>query len=146
AVADRAVRDALAGVFLLPRHAELYRRATRRENDRLAAVGVTPRGLDVEPAVGMPVNAVDGIGDDLRAEFHGVLGHLLRQIPTLDALEADVVFDEIGIQELAARRAALDRDRLEQAPARIEGRAQARGAGTHDDDVERQGVRLGHVL
>src|SRR6266550_3986271 len=86
AVADRAVRHALAGVLLFARNAELYRRAAGGQNDGLGTIGV------------------------------------------------------------AARRAALDRDRLEQTTARVQRGAQSRRTGTDDDDVVNEGDTLSHVL
>src|SRR5207247_11130167 len=45
------------------------------------------------------------------------------------------VLDEIGVEELATRRPALDRDGLEQAPAGVERGAQPGWAGAHDHHV-----------
>src|SRR5712664_4252170 len=135
AVAHRAVRNSLAGKFLLARHPEFDGCATGGEDYRLTAIAVAAGGLDVEPAVGVPADPLDGIGHDLGAELLRMFGHLLRQLPPLDALEADVVFDEVGVEELSTRRAALDRDRVEHATAGVERRTQPRGAGAYDDHV-----------
>src|SRR5213594_982077 len=135
AVAHRAIRDALSRILSFARDAELDGCATGGEDHRLATVGVASRGVHVEPAARVPADPLDRVGHDLGAELLGVLGHLLRQLPALDALEADVVFDEIGIEQLSTRRAALDRDRLEHAAVRVQRGTQPRRACAHDDHV-----------
>src|SRR3989441_6934903 len=134
-VTHRAIRDTLAGKLLFPGHAELDGCATGGEDHRLTAIAVAARGLDVEPAVGVPRDSLDGIGHDPGAQLLRVFGHFLRPLPPPDALEADVVFDEVGVEELSARRTALDRDRVEHATARVKRRTQPCRAGAHDDHV-----------
>src|SRR2546429_9716955 len=58
-----------------------------------------------------------------------------RELPPFDALEPDVVLDQIGVQELATRRPALDRQSLEHAAPRVHRGAQPGGAGADDDHV-----------
>ena len=141
AVTHRAIRHALAGVLLLARDAELHRRAAGGEDHRGGAIGVTLRRAHVEPAVTAALNALDRVGHELRAELLGVLGHFLRQLPALDALEAGVVFDQVGVEQLAARRAALERHGLEHAAARVHRRAHAGRSRADDDDVVLLGLR-----
>src|SRR5262249_33113537 len=146
AVADGAVGHALARIFLFAGNSQLRRRAPGGQDHGLAAIRIAAGRLDVEPAVGMAMDAIDRVGDDVGADLLGVLGHLLRQLPPLDALEADVVLDEVGVEELTARRAALDRDRLEHAAPGVHRGAEPRGAGADDDDVVGECCALRHVL
>src|SRR5204862_630221 len=124
---------ALAGVLALAGNAEFDGRSTGCEDHGLAAIGVAARGCHIEPAVGVFVNALDRVGHNLRPELPRVFGHLLRELPPLDALESDVVFDQIRVQQLAARCPALDGEAAEHAAARIEGSAQPGGPCTDDD-------------
>src|SRR6266550_2919836 len=135
AVTYRAVGNALSSKFLFAGHAQLDRSAAGGEDHGLRAVGGPAGCLHVEPAVGVSLDSLDRVGDDLGAELFRMLGHLLRQLPALDALEADVVFDQIGVEQLPARRAALDRDRVEHATAGVERGAQPGRAGAYDDHV-----------
>src|SRR5437773_2871419 len=121
AVAHRAVRDALRRVLLLTRHAQLHRGPAGREDHRRRTVQHPPRGRDVEPAVLGLAHPLHGVGDDRGAEFPGMLAHLLGQVPPLDALEPDVVLDQVGVQELATRSTALDRERLQHPATRVHG-------------------------
>src|SRR5207245_2028776 len=109
AVAHRAVRNTFPGVFLLSRHTELDRGPARRENHGRRAIGFPPGRGDVEPAVLRLADPFHAVGDDLGPELLGMLGHLLGQLPALDALEPDVVLDQVRVQELAAGRATLNR-------------------------------------
>src|SRR5437867_5974881 len=135
AVAHRAVRDALRRVFLLTRHRELHRRPAGREEDRRGAVQHAPRARNVKPAVFRLAHSLHGVGDDFGAEFLGMLAHLLGEVPSLDALEPDIVLNQIGVEQLAPRSATLDRNRLQHSATRIHGRAQPSGAAADDDQV-----------
>src|SRR5439155_26214944 len=68
---------------------------------------------------------------------------LLRELPPLDALEADVVFDQVGIEKLAARRAALEEEGFHHTAPGVHRGAQPGGPRTHDDHVVLVGVDLG---
>src|SRR3954462_5494335 len=66
AVADRAVRHALAGVFELAGHAELYRRSTGGDDHTLGDVTVTRFRFRLEHAV---VALLHAFHDDSILEF-----------------------------------------------------------------------------
>src|SRR5207245_7108884 len=98
AVAHRAVRHALPRILLLPRHAELHRRAAGREDHRRGAVHPAAGGAYLEYAVLTLAHALHHIGDDLRPEFLGMIVHLLRELPPLAALDSGAVIDQVGVQ------------------------------------------------
>src|SRR6267143_163548 len=98
-VTHGAVGHALAGVLLLTGDAELHRRAAGGEDHGAGAISVAARGDDLEPFVLRLTHPFDGVGEDLGAELLGVLGHLLGELPPLDALEPDVVLDQVGVQQ-----------------------------------------------
>src|SRR2546427_1056480 len=98
AVTHRAVRHALPGVLLLSRYAELHRSPAGGEDHGRRAIRLPARRRDVEPAVVRLADLLHRIGHDLGAELLGVLRHLLRELPPFDALEPDVVLDQIGFE------------------------------------------------
>src|SRR5207247_11449117 len=73
---------------------------------------------------------------NLYPELPRVVGHLERQVGAEDRLEAGVVLDQLGVQELAAQRPAVDDDRLQVHPGGVQGSRQPRRPAAHDDDVE----------
>src|SRR6266566_4455007 len=134
-VADGAVGDALAGILPLPGHAELHRRPAGGEDHRRGAIQPLVGREDVEQPVGGLADLLYGVGDELGAELPGVIREHPGELPALDALEPDVVLDEVGVEQLPAGRAALDRDRLEHAATRVQRGAEASGPGADDDDI-----------
>src|SRR5207237_5767115 len=127
--------DALAGVLPLAGNAEFDGRSTGCEDHGLAAIGFAARGCHIEPAIGVSVNALDRVGHDLRPELPRVLGHFLRELPPLDALESDVVFDPIGVRQLTACYSPLNGEAAEHAAARIQSSAQPAGPCPDADAV-----------
>src|SRR3989442_9005102 len=131
-------------MLLLPRHAKLHRRAAGREDHRRGAVHPAAGGAYLEYAVLTLAHALHHIGDDLRPEFLGMIVHLLRELPPLDALESGVVLDQVGVEELTTRCATLDRDGLQHAAASVHGGGESGGAGAHDDQVVAVACSLRH--
>ena len=74
--------------------------------------------------------------EDLGAEPPGLLQGATRELVPRDAgREAEVVLDPGGGARLAARRLALDHDRLQALRCSVDGRGQTRGTGAHDHRV-----------
>src|SRR2546426_6289656 len=69
------------------------RRHTRLQGDWSSDVCSSDLWFDVEPGVVGLADLQHGVGDDHGAELLRVVGHLLRQLPPSDALEADVILD-----------------------------------------------------
>ncbi len=134
-VTHGTVGHAAPRVLLLAGDVQLPRRATGGDDHRRSRVGLVELGLHVEVPFVPLRDGLDGIHDDLRAELERVIGHLLGQVRTLDALEADVILDEVGVQHLAAGHAPLDDQGLEHAAPRVHRRAQPGGTTAHNDHV-----------
>src|SRR5207245_960393 len=134
-VAHGAVRHALPGVLPLSGYAELDGSPPGGEYHGRRAIRLAPSRGDVEPPIVRLADPLHRVGDDLGAELLRVLRHLLRELPPFDALEPDVVLDQVGVQKLAPRRPALDRQGLEHAPPRVHRGAQPGGARPDDDYV-----------
>src|SRR5207247_10311556 len=73
---------------------------------------------------------------NLHPELSRVVAHLERQVRAEDRLEAGVVLDQLGVQELAAERPPVDDDRLQVHPGGVEGSRQPGRPAAHDDHVE----------
>src|SRR5579864_1814876 len=135
AVADGAVADAAAPVFLLAGHVEVTRQSAgghdqRRRAQLLARLQAHDLdvALDVDLADRLEVAHVD-------PEPARVVAHLHGQLGAEDRLEARVVLDQLRVQELATERTAVDHDRLEVHPGGVQGGGQARRAPADDDHV-----------
>src|SRR3954470_15587273 len=71
-----------------------------------------------------------------------MLLELARQLPSEDGFLADPIVELFGVQQLAARYAALEHGGLQHRAARIERSAHPRRPGADDDDVV--GIRGAH--
>ena len=71
----------------------------------------------------------------LEAELAGVLAHLRRELGTEDRLETGIVLDQLGVEQLAPERAAVQQDCLQVHPGRVQPRGQAGRPAADDDDV-----------
>ena len=108
-VAHGAVGDAAPGVLELAGDSQLERRAPgghdhgRRDVDLLE----TRAGLE-HPVLALPHSLHVGAEEELGAELLGVVGILLREVAAQDLRETGDVVEVLGVEQLAARRAALE--------------------------------------
>jgi hypothetical protein len=72
---------------------------------------------------------------NLGAELGGVIGELLGEILSEDVIESRIVFDELGVQQLAAWKTLLQDDGLEHRAPGVQSGAHPRGARSDDYDV-----------
>ena len=135
-VADRAVGDSTSVVLLLARHAELDRLAADGDDDRVGAeLGAVLEAhhlvvaLAADPAHGL-------VGLDLEPEFQRMLRHPLREGGAGDRLDARIVLDELGVQDLATEVSLLEEDDPHVGARRIESSGEAGGSSADDDEVE----------
>src|SRR5439155_12593114 len=134
AVANRAVGDAVALEGGLRRQAELLRAGTGRDDDR-ASVELVLSGLDPERRAGQ-IELADVAHDEVAARPFGLVAHTLDQVRAVDPVrEPREVLDAAGEQELAAGGVALDAERAQPRPRRVDGGGVAGGAASDDDDV-----------
>ena len=137
AVADRAVRHALPRVLELAGNAELHRRAAGGDDDGRRLDRRRPTRCASRTC--RPSRLLHALDDDavleLGAELRGVIGEFLRELVPEDRLEAGIVLDQLGVQQLAARKAALEHDGFEHRAAGIHAGAHPRRARADDDDV-----------
>ena len=96
----------------------------------------------MEFTVRLALDGLHSVHDELGAELLGMLRHEPGQLRTLDALEPDVVLDQIRVEQLTSRHSPLDHERVQHAASRIHRCAQSRRSGTDNDDV----VRLDFLL
>jgi hypothetical protein len=75
----------------------------------------------------------------LSAELRGVIGKLLSELVSEHMLEARIIFDDFGIQKLAAWKSALEHDRIKHRASGIHAGAHAGRARTDDDNVVLKG-------
>src|SRR6185437_446121 len=144
AIADGAVRHSLPRVLQLAGHAELDRRAARRADHRRRAVDFACLVARLEHPVRQLANGFDDHAVlKLGTELGGVLGEFLRELAAEDALESGVVLDQLGIEELAAGKAALEDDGLEHGSAGVHAGAHSCRARSDNHDVV--GVSRSHV-
>ena len=135
-VAHRAVRGALPRVLRLAGHAELGGRPARRQEDRRRAVALAGLRGHGEQAVGLALDARHAVGDQLRAELERVRRHLLGQLEAVDRLEAGVVLDQLGVEELAAGHPLLEHHGAQHRAAGVEGAGEPRRARADDDQIQ----------
>ncbi len=134
-VTHRTVRDATSGELLLPPHPQLAGCSSGRDDHGRCPVLLLQLRGDIEGAVRSLGDRLHRVHHELGPEFLGVIGHALCQFRALDALEADVVLDEIGVEELTTRHAALDHERLEHSAACVHRGAEPGGSGADDDHI-----------
>src|SRR5678810_1035982 len=136
AVADRAIRDALPRVLDLTGNAQLHWRSACGDDHGLRVVAVARVGARLERAIGHPADTLDhNAVPELRAELLGVLGEPVSQLVAKDSFESRIVFDELGVEELASRKAALEDDGLEHGTPRVHPGAHPGRTGSDDDYV-----------
>ena len=136
AVADRAVRHSLPRVLDLAGNAQLDRRAAGRDDDTLRNERVARVRSRLEHAVRSLLHRLD---DDtvskFGAELRGVIGEFLRELVPEHVLEAGIVLDHFGVEQLAARKSALEHDRLQHGASGVHAGAHAGRSRADDDDV-----------
>ncbi len=134
-VADGAVGHTLPCILGLAGDAELDRRTTSRDYRSRCVVNVARLGLDVERSV---LEAPDREHDTLMklsTKFLCMTLEALREIPALDVLEAWIVFDRFGVEQLSARTTALDDHCLQHRSSGVHPCGHPSGTGTDDYDV-----------
>jgi len=90
----------------------------------------------------LDVDLADGLElPDVEPEVARVLAHLDGQLAAQDRLEARVVLDQLGVEQLAAQRPPVEEHGAQVHAGRVEARRQAGRAAPHDDHV----VALAHV-
>ena len=113
AVTYRAVGDAATGQLLLAGHLQLAGQPARGHDQ-----GRGPQFL----TAGRPDHFLAVFGRDrlhlgelaqVKPELAGVFAHLDRQVGAQDRLEARVVLDQLGVEQLPAQRAAVEEDSLQ---------------------------------
>ena len=135
AIADRAVADPAAPELLLPGDAEVAGQAARGHDQGRRADLVTRLQPD-DLRRPFFVDLLDRFElADLEAEFPRVVAHLGRQLRAQDGLVARVVLDQLGVQQLPAKRAPVQQQRLEVHPGRVEAGRQPGGAASDDDYI-----------
>ena len=135
AVADCAVADTAAPVLLLAGDAKVARQAAGgHDQGRRAKLVARLHADDLGAAV--LVDLLDRLElPDFQAEPAGVVAHLGGQLAAQDGLEAGVVLDQLGVQQLAAEGAPVQQEGLEVHPGRVEAGGQPGRAAAHDDYV-----------
>jgi hypothetical protein len=88
--------------LLLARHAELHRLAADRDDDGEGAMLRSVVETDELPGP-LVLDLHDAVHLDAQPELQCVLRHLLGELEPCDALEAGVILDEVGVEDLAAR-------------------------------------------
>jgi hypothetical protein len=83
---------------------------------------------------------------DLGPELLRVAGHALGELAAEDGLEAGVILDELGVEELSSRDLAFEQQRPEHAAAGIHGGAQPGRAPADDDGIEVETGWRGHCV
>src|SRR5207302_10230821 len=135
AVANRAVRHATACELRLAGNVQLSRVATGGDDHRGRAV-LTGAGFEDLGAVGQHANSGHVGADNLGAEARCLSGHRLGELDAQDGVEARVVLDELGVEQLPARSLALEQHGTVHVPAGVQRGGQAGRAATDDGDVE----------
>jgi len=139
-VADRAVRDAAAVVLLLADDPKLRRLAADGDDHGIRRqLGPILEGHDLAIALG--ANAFHRLVSlDLETEFDRVVGHLLGEVRAGDRLEAGIVLDQVGVEDLASGSLRVEKENLHVGARRVQPRSEAGGSAADDDEVE-----IGHV-
>ena len=133
-VAGRAVRDAAALEPQLRLEPELPGARAGGDDDGVGSVLVVP-DADAERPLG-EVDPRDVVGQELGAEPLGLAAEVLHHHRPHDAVGiAGVVLDVGGDHQLAAPVEALDHERVEVRPRRVQRRGVARRAASDDDHV-----------
>src|SRR5438876_5930321 len=101
AVADGAVRDAAAVIFLLTDDAELRRLAADgNEHGVRRKLGSVPERHDLVVALGADL-LHRLVGLDLETEFESVVSHLSCELGSGDGLESGIVLYQLGVEDLS---------------------------------------------
>ena len=135
AVADGAVAHASTPELLFAGDLEVPRQAAGRDDQGAAAQ--LAAGLEADDlGVAVDVDLLHRLEvADLEAELARVLAHLRREVRSEDRLKPGVVLDELGVQQLAAKRPAVEQHGLEVHPRGVEAGREAGGAAADDDHV-----------
>ena len=132
-VADGALRNAAPLKLALTRDAELLGLAARGQNDVVRRV-LSVLGLhDVLRAA--PADPGDADGLQVDAELDGLVGHALGEFRPGDVIEPRVVLDRLGVEQLAARGAALEHHGFDPRSSGVQGGGQAGRPSADDDHV-----------
>ena len=132
-VADGALRNAAPLKLALTRDAELLGLAARGQNDVVRRV-LSVFGLhDVLRAA--PADPGDADGFQVDAELDGLVGHALGEFRPGDVIEPRVVLDRLGVEQLAARGAALEHHGFDPRSSGVQGGGQAGRPSADDDHV-----------
>src|SRR5439155_7620253 len=135
AVANGTVRDALAVQLLLAGHAELHRLAADRDENGERAMLCSVVEQDDLPRALVP-DLHHAADVHAQTELQRVVGHLVGELETGDGLEAGIVLDELGVEDLAAGAVLLEEHDIHVRARGIQSRGEAGGAGADDDQVE----------
>ena len=134
-VADAAGGDAAAAELDLARDAEPARLGPHRQDHGLGEVLLVAEEDPLDAAVG-ELDPVDVVGDEARAEALGLGAELVHHLRPHDPLGiAGVVLDVGRVLQLAAPLEALEDERLEVGPRRVEGGRVAGRPAADDDHV-----------
>src|SRR5205814_621820 len=118
-------------------HAELHRRAAGGEDDDGRLIDVAGLRVRFENAVLTLAHAFnDNAVSEIRPELRRVVGELLRELLTENALEARIILDELGVQQLTAGEATLQHRCLQHRATGIHRGAHPGRTRANDDDVE----------
>ena len=82
-----------------------------------------------------PADTGDADSLQVDAELDGLVCHALGQLRPSDVIEARVILDRLGVEQLAARGAALEHHGFDPRSPGVQGGGQAGRPCADDDDV-----------
>src|ERR1700730_4337699 len=133
AITDRALGDTATLELAFAGDTKRERLAAGREDHEVGNV-LAVFGLH-DLLVAATVDPGHPSGFELNAELDGLVGHLLGELRPGDVVEAWIVFDRLGVEQLAAGRAPLQGHGFDPRAAGVQGGRQARRPGADDDHV-----------
>src|SRR4051812_25846241 len=136
AVTHGTIGHAATGILQLTRHFKFGWCATGGEDDGRSLVPPASAGGHLEHSIVPPLDRVDRLLPNIGAEFDGVCGHEIGELPAKDVLEPRVVVDPLGVEQLAAGNPPLQEHRTQHAPAGVDGSAQTGRPTTDDDQIQ----------
>src|SRR5688572_26019253 len=135
AVTHRAVAHAFIRILELDGFAELDGCPAGGKDRSRSAISITAlRGREEIP-VGKLLEAQHSLLYELRPELLCVTLEFLGKIPPFDVLEPRVILDDLRVEQLAPRDAALENDRSQHGPTGVQRRRHASRTSSNDDDV-----------
>jgi len=135
-IADRAVRHSPPRELELAGNSELDRRSASRYDRRGRAENLSGLGLGVKIAVWhLRHRRNTGGFEELSAELLGVRGKFLGQLVAENLREADHVVQVLGVEQLSARKSALEHGRTQHCAAGIERGGHSCRPRTDDDNI-----------